>query len=202
MNVTRHLSIAFALFAIYASPSYASFVGPYQVSNWTLQNQSADGSVDLSGAPSSIVLTGGDDGSGNSGFTSWTIAAADSGTVSVNWHYATSDVSAAQDPFNYILEGTVVPVFDSPVLSSASGILSFNVKAADTFGFQINTLDNLFGRGVVTLSNFDVSPAVPEPSTTGLAVSAIILLALVQRRTRTSCHRGRNRRARPRISNL
>jgi hypothetical protein len=184
MNVPRQLSIVcLALLANCATPSYASFIGSYQVSNWVLQNQSANGSVDTSGAPASVILTGGDDNSGNSGFTLWTTTAADSGTVSVNWSYTSTDFAAADDPFNYILKNTVTPVFESSGLSSASGTLSFAVAAGDKFGFQIATLDNLFGPGVVTLSNFDVT-AVPEPAGIGLAIVASSLLGLMRLRQR------------------
>ena len=42
-------------------------------------------------------------------------------------------------------------------------VKAFNVLAGDSFGFRIFTVDNLFGRASVTISNF--SAPIPEPST-------------------------------------
>jgi hypothetical protein len=88
--------------------------------------------------------------------------------VTFDWNYSTADVSAFFDPFGYLLNGSFSFVTSSP----NNGTSTFNVLAGDSFGFRVYTLDNRFGRGGVTISNFSapgpVAPPptpVPEPST-------------------------------------
>lgn len=69
----------------------ADFSGYYDSANWTLTNTDADGFVDASGAPMSIQLFGGNDGSGNPGTTDFTIVAQASGIVSFDYLYSTAD---------------------------------------------------------------------------------------------------------------
>jgi hypothetical protein len=72
----------------------ASFVGDYAVGNWTTtQNGFADGSVDTSGAPASILiieLDAGDEEEGDESEVTFTIAAAADGTFSFDWSFDTS----------------------------------------------------------------------------------------------------------------
>ena len=170
-----------------ASSASAAFQGPYAPINWTLTNSNADGFVDTTGAPASISLTGGENGSGNRGTTSYTAAAAGAGKVSFSWEYSTQDdlTNATYcsslpnnfcDPFSVLLNGT------GPILISPSGgktqkgNYSFNVLTGDTFGFRITTADNDGGRAAVKISLFQ-APA-PTPITVPEPTSVLSLLAL------------------------
>ncbi|NCR70594.1 MAG: PEP-CTERM sorting domain-containing protein [Microcystis aeruginosa LG13-12] len=138
------------------------FQTPYAPINWTFTNSNADGSVNTSGAPASISLTGGDNGSNSSGTTNYTTTAAAAGTVTFNWNYSTAD-GPFFDRFGYLLNGSFTQVTDNGGDVVQNGTSTFNVLAGDSFGFRIFTVDNLFGRASVTISNF--SAPIPEPST-------------------------------------
>jgi hypothetical protein len=137
------------------------FSGPYAPSNWTLTTLNSDGTVNTAGAPNSISITSGDNGSGGSGDTNYTITMPASGTVSFDWDYTTVDTDAFFDPFGYTVNGVFTPLIDSFGVTSGSGSVILFLNAGDTFGFQANTFDNILGRSTTVISNFDAP--VPEP---------------------------------------
>lgn len=140
------------------------FQDAYDPINWTFTNSNADGFVNTGGAPASISLTGGDNGSGDFGTTDYTTTAAAAGTVTFDWNYSTADPDTPfWDPFGYLLNGSFIQVTDDGGGVVQNGTATFNVLAGDSFGFRIDTFDNFFGRGSVTISNF--SAPIPEPST-------------------------------------
>ena len=149
----------------------AGFTGAYSADNWQLTNQKADGYVDTSGAPDSILQIGGNNGSGSSGTTLYSTTAAGSGSVSFDWNYSTNDVDGPTwDPFGVVLNG-IFTQLTSEVGKQQLGSYSFNVLKGDIFGFAIKTTDNRFGAGQVAISNFKAPKDVPEPIT-GLVLAA------------------------------
>lgn len=157
--------LASATLGLAASPVQAltQFAGDYAPGNWT-QTIQGDGSIDTSGAPASITLTGANDGGGNQN-TDFTIAAPTAGTVSFDWSYTTTDI-AFYDPFGYLLNGAFTQLTDDGGSSNQSGSASFSVLAGDMFGFRQNSLDSCCGRASTTISNFNgpIAPAsVPGP---------------------------------------
>ena len=160
MTVTT-VSLTLAAASGASAATVFGFQTPYAPINWTFTNSNADGSVNTGGAPASISLTGGNNGSFNSGTTNYTTTAAAAGTVTFDWNYSTADVSAFWDPFGYLLNGSFSFLTDSP----SNGTSTFNVLAGDSFGFRIFTRDNVAGRASVTISNFSAPAPVPEPST-------------------------------------
>lgn len=168
-------SIALSFAAVGAKPAEAAFVGGYAPSNWTLTNTDADGFVNTAGAPNSITLVGGDDEENFwGGTTNYLIKAVADGVVSFNWRYFTQDDNASFDPFGFVKNGVVTNIF-SGAATTGQDVFSTTVAAGDSFGFQVATVDNLFGRGSVRISNFSApdSASVPEPLT--IAGSAIAL---------------------------
>jgi hypothetical protein len=157
MTVTT-VSLTLAAASGASAATVFGFQGPYDPINWTLTNSNADGFVNTGGAPASISLTGGNNGSGFSGTTDYTTTAAAAGTVTFDWDYSTAD-DPGFDGFGYLLNGSFSFLTDSP----NNGTSTFNVLAGDSFGFRIFTTDNIFGPGSVTISNF--SAPIPEPST-------------------------------------
>ena len=88
------------------------------------------------------------------------------------------------DPF-FVLNGTPIQLTDDSGSQIQSGTFMFYVLAGDIFGFRIRTIDNIFGRATVTISNFEApAPAVPEPSNIlGLiTISALGVGTLLKRR--------------------
>ncbi|TRU81693.1 MAG: PEP-CTERM sorting domain-containing protein [Microcystis novacekii Mn_MB_F_20050700_S1] len=165
MTVTT-VSLTLAAASSASAATVFGFQSPYAPINWTLTNSNADGFVDTTGAPASISLTGGDNGSGDFGTTDYTTTAAAAGTVTFDWNYSSND-SPGFDGFGYLLNGSFSFLANS---SGQSGTSTFNVLAGDSFGFRIFTGDNTFGRGSVTISNF--SAPIPEPS----AVLSLLVL--------------------------
>lgn len=150
------VSLTLAAASSASAATVFGFQTPYAPINWTLTNSNADGFVNTTGAPASISLTGGDNGSVLSGTTDYTTTAA--GTVTFDWNYSSAD-ALFWDPFGYLLNGSFSFLTNSP----SNGTSTFNVLAGDSFGFRIFTSNNFFGRGSVTISNF--SAPIPEPST-------------------------------------
>jgi hypothetical protein len=161
MTVTT-VSLTLAAASGASAATVFGFQDAYDPINWTFTNSNADGFVNTGGAPASISLTGGDNGSGFSGTTNYTTTAAAAGTVTFDWDYSTDD-GPLFDPFGYLLNGSFIQVTNNGGGVVQNGTSTFNVLAGDSFGFRIFTTDNIFGRASVTISNF--SAPIPEPST-------------------------------------
>ncbi len=139
------------------------FAGVYAPASWTLAANGGNGSVDTTGAPGSISLTGSNQrvgfDFGPSINTDYTTTAFASGPVSFNWVYSSID-TPGYDGFGYLLNGafTLLAATDG-----SSGLGQFNVLAGDTFGFRAFTVDDTFGPGIATISNFSAPTPVPGP---------------------------------------
>ena len=165
-----------------AIPIPVGFEGTYDPSNWDITLTNSDGDVDTSYAPESISIIGSDIGRGGSGDTDFTITSPGDGIVSFDWFYTTEDVSPIWDPFGFLINGN----FEALSLRNQSGSSSFMVSAGDIFGFRIHSVDNIFGPGMVDISNFsgpDSAPIPnPEPATLILLGSGLVGLGGATRR--------------------
>lgn len=137
-----------------------NFTGDYDVSNW---DQALDGgSIDLSGAPLSIVEISSNGGGGSSA-TDFTIAATGDGMVTFDWYYTTADVDGSSfDPFGWLLNGVFTQLTTNGLFSAQSGTTSFGVVMGDIFGFSAVATDSVLGSATTMISGF--SAPVPEPS--------------------------------------
>jgi hypothetical protein len=174
----------------------AGFVGYYDVNsgNWVLSNSTGadpftDGTAVTLDSGLSLTLTGGNDGSGFGGITTFLIAAASAGTVQFDWSYTSQDsnVPACVAPdFNtvcdtafYQVAGTQTYLADDTSSTLSGTVAPFVVTAGEMFGFEVDTADNSGGPGILTISNFsapDVS-LVPEPDTALLFLVGLLLTA-------------------------
>lgn len=142
------------------------FTDGYAVANWT---QSLNGgSINLTGAPSSIILTSSDDNSGNPNDTDFTIAVLGSGLVSFDWSYTTSDFDSSYDPFGWLLNGIFTQVTNNAGPTTQAGSVSFLVALGDTFGFRAHTTDSILGSSVTEISNFSAPTDVTAPNPIGV----------------------------------
>lgn len=156
--------ILLTLFTLYLSISvFADFTGDYDVSNWTLTLTNSDGTVNTAGAPGFIEITSSDLGGGGSGNTDYTITVPQDTTITFSWAYSTTDGSTWDYPLELINgDATVFPNFDMGGPNTQGGVLSIRVAAGDAFGFRMYTVDNLFGRATLTISNFELTPPPPD----------------------------------------
>ena len=92
------------------------FTDSYAPANFSLTNSNADGFVNTSGAPASISITGGDNGSSSFGSTKFFTTAAAAGLVSFDWNYSTQDAQSFDpsfDPFGFNLNGIFTQLTNS-----------------------------------------------------------------------------------------
>jgi len=163
-NVPLALAAAALLSAV--APAEASFIGPYDISHWTITvTPGSDGSVNTSLAPDSVTLTSGNNGGGGSN-VDFTTTAVESGTISFAWSYHSYDVDGPYwDPFGYLRNGVFVQLTNSGGAIDQSGTTYFFVNGGDSFGFRQNSVDSIYGPGQTTVSGF---APVPEPTTLAL----------------------------------
>ncbi|MFM6535406.1 MAG: hypothetical protein ACKPHQ_14210 [Dolichospermum sp.] len=156
------------------------FTGDYAPSNWNLTNSNADGSVNISNAPNSITLTGGNNGSGSFGRTNYSITNTNPLPVNISftWLYLAQDLPGL-DRFDVNQNGSYTTIADS---NGASGTYTTTlIPNGNTFGFSIATIDNSTGTGSVRINNFSVTP-VPFESNAAPAGMAIVFGAFFVRR--------------------
>jgi hypothetical protein len=147
----------------FASTASAQFVGDYDPANWTLdQTPGANGFVQ-SHTASELILVGSDTGSGNFSYTDLFITVAEDGFISFDWAYDSIDLPGF-DSSLYFSSGSGFVLLSATPGESGS-ILNLPVSAGDLFAFSIETADNEFGPGELTVTNFSF---VPTPSTAGL----------------------------------
>ena len=186
------LSCAFSGIFIPIPSARAAFLGAYSLSSFTLKNSDAvggisgtDGSAMSQDGGLSIILTGGNSGSGLAGMTDLVINAAAFGLVQFQYSYSTVD-GPGNDLAGYLLGNTFFQ------LSSADGdcksgpcpgMVQFPVTIGESFGFRVETLDNLGEPGILTISNFTASAGStnsPEPGS-GPVVLFVFVAALGRR---------------------
>jgi len=167
-----------ALILSSAQTARADFSGPYAPANWTLTTGLGDGSVDTSAAPFSITITGSNNQIANQN-TDYTIAAVAAGTWAFDWLYTSFD-SEDYDTGGYLLNGVYTQLAQNSQ-SPIGGNISINVNAGDIIGFRVHTVDGIFERGNLSISNF-VAP-VPAPG----ALAMLGLAAMSGRSRRRRC---------------
>jgi PEP-CTERM motif len=170
-------------------PAKAAFTGDYALNRFTLMNANADGTVLTPDAGLSIVLTGGNNGSGLPGMTDFVATATGAGLVRFQYSYATLDLPMA-DFAGYLLGGAFSQLADT---DGQSGTAMFTVNSGQSFGFRVGTSDNTSEPGIFTISNFTApsgAATVPEPGT-GLLLLAVAGAALAVQRYRIQLGLGR-----------
>jgi hypothetical protein len=176
---TVRLYCALACMFFFTLPAQASFIGVYSLAKFTLTNS------DLTGGTSgtngfaispdgglSVILTGGNSGSGLAGVTDLVISAVASGLVRFEYSYSSLD-SPGFDVSGYLLTGNFFPLSDANGVCNAApcpGVVQFAVSVGQSFGFRVETMDNTSEPGIFTISGFDAPGSdtpLPEPGNGG-----------------------------------
>ncbi len=156
--------------------AHAGFIGDYAPVNFQLTNNDANGFASFTNGGLSLVLTGGNTGSGLSGTTDLTITATGTGLVVFDYFYSSLDYPGF-DSAGYLLNDTFIQ------LASVNGIcgmtlcpatVQFAVTTGGEFGWRVATADNTGEPGVLTITSFSAptgAAGVPEPGTMPVLVS-------------------------------
>ena len=151
---------------------------PYPLSFFLLTNSNADGTAVSPDGGISVILTGGNNGSGLSGTTDLLAIATGLGSIQFQYTYFSLDAPTF-DRAGYLIGDQFTPLADT---TGQFGSASFLVIGGDTFGFRVATDDNTGEPGVFTISDFSVaSTAVPEPATLPLVLAAMAMAAGIRR---------------------
>lgn len=110
-----------------------------------------------------MQITGGN--IGERGITGYFATASFTGTVSVNWSFA-SDDDPQYDAVGYVRNNQFLVVGNA---GGTSGVMNFNVTAGETFGLAVMTSDGTFGAGTATFTNFSYVPAPGALALLGMA---------------------------------
>ncbi len=189
LNGSFKLLALIGLAAMATNPAQADFSGAYAPTNWTTNltgtPAGGGGSVDTSGAPTSITLNGGNSGCTSSGTTpctlQYTITAPASGNLTFDWNYSTTDVDGpALDLFLVINGAATTQLSNNAGANDQGGAESFAVTAGDSIGFMIDCTDCGLGPAAVTISNFNgptasAPTAIPTLSEWGMFILSILL---------------------------
>jgi hypothetical protein len=152
----------------------------YPLSAFTLLNSNSDGTALSPDGGISVILTGGNNGSGLTGTTDLLASATRAGTIAFTYTYSSLD-EPRFDWAGYLVGDLFTRLADT---NGQSGTAAFTVASGDTFGFRTATFDNTQEPGVFTISNFVAgASSVPEPATLGLgSVLALFILRAIERR--------------------
>lgn len=160
-----------------------NFTDVYSVSNWT--SIPGTGSISTAGAPNSIQLTSGNNGSGSASQTSFSIVAQGTGNITFRWRFVTSDRDGPSwDPFGYTLNSTFVQLTNNVGPNAQSGTVSVPVVIGSVFQFTQRTQDNLFGSATTTIDQFTAPRLVPAPTPGVMLFPLLAAVAALRRRYR------------------
>jgi hypothetical protein len=157
-------SMAILMTLLFPSFAQGAFVSPYELGNFVLLNTNADGSWTSPDGDETLILTGGNNGSGVEGNTYFLMFAPQTIFVSFHFSWQTEDLFPEFDLGGYLSGGNFHSLTDMATMGNAG----FIVPQGQGFGFGVRTLDNWGGAGSLTVTNFQVSDATastPEPST-------------------------------------
>jgi len=185
--MTRHITfIALATFGLMAS-AHADFSGQYAPALWAASNTNGGNGFALAALDgSSLSLTSSDFADGISrpaSLLDHAIHVTQDTTFSFSWQYVTEDDSSSKDTFGYAISGQAVQLsanntgaYDDPQAGSATIL----VHAGQTFSFQMNSVDGIYGAATATIGQFSAT-AVPEPEGYQLALAGLLGVAAMMR---------------------
>ena len=131
----------------FSMSAMADFSGDYDPSNWSSICSPDCGSVQVGGAPTSIVLIGSDTGFEGASEFRYEIKALNGGTLKFDWQYVSLDTSGdpAVDFADAHVNSTTLSLLNVFGASTQSGTFTGNVTTGDFIGFKLQTMDNLEG---------------------------------------------------------
>src|SRR5262249_20197159 len=120
---------------------------PYALNAFALFNNNADGSAISPDGGLSVILTGGNNGSGLTGTTDLVTTANASGVIAFSYMYSSLDTPGF-DWAGYLIGNLFTQLADT---DGQAGTASFTVSTGDIFGFRVETFDNTQEPGVFAI---------------------------------------------------
>jgi hypothetical protein len=157
----------FALLCVVLN-AHAQFSGNYSPAKFTTTlSPGANGTVNASGAPASITITGSNDPSDIQSNTpmdvDYTARAGASGIFKFNWSYHTNDMDTdpLYDPAGVLVNGVFTQLTNNAMgIVDQSGSYSVGVTAGDIIGFRVRAKDNIYGNATFTISGFSAPSSI------------------------------------------
>lgn len=149
--------------AAFAGVAAADFSGDYAPGNWTFQTNQ-NGFVAQHDA-STLVLVGPNDGSFTFGWSDLYLVVPQAGSISFDWSYSSVDDPGFDAGF-FIANSFF---FLSDTDGDSGSVSGVTVNIGDFFGYSVETVDSVFGAGVLTITNFSYVPAPGALAVLGLA---------------------------------
>jgi hypothetical protein len=178
--MTRRLRALWALpvwaCLLFAPVAHAGFIGGYSLGNFALTNSNADGSVFSPDGGQTLILTGGNNGSGLAGSTDFLVVVPIAGLIQFHYNYAAADLPGF-DRGGFVANGLFSPLADT---DGRSGVSQFVAAAGMSFGFRVATDDNTGEPGILTITDFTAPGAaqsVPEPAFSAALAFAVAAMA-------------------------
>jgi len=167
--------------AAIAAAMAIGMAGAANAATFTLSNTNGgDGFV--TAIPGGFDLFGADNGVGATSTTYLAVAPV-AETITYNWTYTTNDCCGSLwDPAGYVINDVFtqlsVDINGNPGQGDASGVVTLNVGAGQDYGFYVNSVDSILGRGDIAVTS------VPEPASWALMMVGVGALGFALRRSR------------------
>jgi hypothetical protein len=162
-----------AVISFFYSITSAQFSGNYAPANWTTTWTDAintNGSVDVSGAPASITLTGDDDCGGPGNNLEYSITMPFCGSISFNYVWTNLDAFGDEELYIFV-NGTQVAYENT---SNFGTFTSPSMQVGDVFRIQIASYSECDGAASLTMTNFSAptsGPIAPDVPTLSFSVN-------------------------------
>ncbi|MGM0586373.1 MAG: hypothetical protein ACQEUZ_17130 [Pseudomonadota bacterium] len=147
---------------------YSDFSLDAGIGNGTVSEVAADPGFSMA-----FLLEGSDTGSELRILTTFTAMAAEETTVSFEWAFQSFDTAGpGPDPFGYVIDGKLFQLSDDAGPEAQSGAFAFDVGAGQSFGWYIDSEDDVAGPSQATVNAAFQAPSSEVP----LPAAGVLLL--------------------------
>ncbi|MBK8698862.1 MAG: HYR domain-containing protein [Saprospiraceae bacterium] len=135
---------------------------------WNLSNSNGgDGTINTTGAPIDVILTGSNNGGSNNTDYCISIPGVYSGMMTFDWNYKTFD-DPFYDRFGYTVDGVFTQLSNNVGGTPQSGSVSIMLNPGQQFCFRIYSVDGILGAAVTIAMQFtymeDINPDLAQDS--------------------------------------
>lgn len=178
---TRSQFTAASTLILAAAPAYADstgFTGFYAPDTWTITGAGLGGAAAVfADDGNELTITGFDGGFGSDTDVTHVVVA--DGNWSFQWSYFSFDAERNFDVAYYLINGNPVYLSSAGIPGQpTTGSVALSVEAGDFIGWRVDSLDGIFGAGVLTITDF----RAPVPNPVAFALLGLATLPRARRR--------------------